>query len=69
MRWNHEDIATAAYDTIMSIGSLGGDGGLIAMDKDGKPAFAINDIGMYRGEVSSDQTTPVTAIYPEEKLK
>lgn len=69
VRWNHEDITAAAYDTIMSVGSIGGDGGLIAMDKDGKIAFAINDLGMYRGEVSSDQTAPTTAIYPEEELK
>ena len=69
VRWNHEDIDAAAYDTIMSIGSIGGDGGLIAMDKDGKPAFAINDLGMYRGEVSSTDSTPKTAIYPEESFK
>ena len=51
----------------MSVGALGGDGGLIAIGPDGKPAFAINDIGMYRGSVSS-QHAPQTAIYPDEKI-
>ncbi len=69
IRWNHEDIDHAAYDTIMSIGSIGGDGGLIAMDKDGKASFAINDLGMYRGAVSSDHPTIQTAIFADEGLK
>lgn len=69
VRWNHESIEQAAYDTIMSVGSLGGDGGLIAMGADGKPAFAINDLGMYRGTVSSDSPVIRTAIYGDEKLK
>ncbi len=69
VRWNHEDIDHAAYDTIMSIGSIGGDGGLIAMDKDGKASFAINDLGMYRGAVSSDHPTIQTAIFADEGLK
>ncbi len=69
MRWNHQDIHSAAYDTIMSIGALGGDGGLIAMDKDGNAAFAINDVGMYRGFVSSDETKRLTSIYPVDVIK
>jgi beta-aspartyl-peptidase (threonine type) len=69
VRWNHEDIAHAAYDTVMSIGSIGGDGGLIAMDGEGRPAFAINDLGMYRGAVSSSAPEPKTAIYVDEDLK
>ncbi len=69
VRWNHQDIDAAAYDTIMSVGSIGGDGGLIAMDAQGKPSFAINDLGMYRGAVSSTQPQTRTAIYVDEKLK
>ena len=53
----------------MSIGALGGDGGLIAMDKDGNAAFAINDVGMYRGFVSSDETKRLTSIYPVDVIK
>lgn len=68
IRWNGQDIHSAAYDTIMAIGELGGDGGLIAMDKNGDVAFAINDIGMYRGWVASWRKAE-TAIYPNENLK
>lgn len=69
VRWNKETIDQAAYNTIMSVGALGGDGGLIAMDKDGKAVFAINDLGMYRGAVSSDAPTPRTGIFAGEELK
>lgn len=69
VRWNKETIDQAAYNTIMSVGALGGDGGLIAMDKDGKAVFAINDLGMYRGAVSSDSPTPQTGIFAGETLK
>jgi beta-aspartyl-peptidase (threonine type) len=66
VRWNHQSIATAADDTIRSIGAIGGDGGLIAMDAQGQPAFAINDLGMYRAAVSSAQPARRTAIYADE---
>jgi beta-aspartyl-peptidase (threonine type) len=32
MQWNRENVQAAADDTIKSIGGIGGDGGLIAMD-------------------------------------
>lgn len=66
VRWNHESIGAAAQDTIRSIGAIGGDGGLIAMDDEGRPAFAINDLGMYRAAVSSAQPARRTAIYADE---
>ncbi|MDV6330261.1 isoaspartyl peptidase/L-asparaginase [Asticcacaulis sp. 201] len=69
VRWNHQGIDAAANDTILSIGSIGGDGGLIAMDASGKASFAINDLGMYRGAVSSDSPVIQTAIYVDETLK
>ena len=43
-----------------------GDGGLIAMGPDGRPAFAINDLGMYRGRMTADGA-PQTAIFADEK--
>ncbi|MFT3997730.1 MAG: isoaspartyl peptidase/L-asparaginase [Asticcacaulis sp.] len=64
--WNGQDIASAAQDTIMSVGSIGGDGGLISMDAAGEAAFGLNDLGMYRGTVSSD-TPAKTAIFADEK--
>ena len=64
--WNDESLADAAQATIMAVGAIGGDGGLIAMGPDGHPAFAINDLGMYRGRVSAGNA-PQTAIFGDEK--
>ena len=66
MAWHREGVQTAANNTIKDIGSLGGDGGLIAMDARGHVAFAMNSPGLYRGSVGS--STPArTAIYAAEK--
>jgi beta-aspartyl-peptidase (threonine type) len=69
VRWNHEQIDAAANDTIRSIGAIGGDGGLIAMDAGGRVAFAINDLGMYRAATSSASPVEQTAIYADEDLQ
>ncbi|ESQ86782.1 asparaginase [Asticcacaulis sp. AC460] len=66
VHWNDEGIQSAADATIAEIGKIGGDGGLISMDKDGKVAFALNVSGMYRGTLSSE-TAAKTAIYADEK--
>ncbi|RZJ98037.1 MAG: isoaspartyl peptidase/L-asparaginase [Brevundimonas sp.] len=63
--WSDQTIQEAADDTISDIGEIGGDGGLIAMDGDGKVAFAMNSEGMYRGSVSSAAPAQV-AIYNDE---
>ncbi|MGD9598162.1 MAG: isoaspartyl peptidase/L-asparaginase [Steroidobacteraceae bacterium] len=62
-----QDLASAAHDTIMSVGAIGGDGGLIAMGPEGEPAFAINDLGMYRGRMAAGGP-PRVAIYADEKI-
>ena len=49
------------------VGAIGGDGGLIAMGPGGRAAFAINDLGMYRGRVSAGGKRE-TAIFADEKL-
>jgi beta-aspartyl-peptidase (threonine type) len=64
--WRGEALDVAADATIKAIGAIGGDGGLIAMGPDGVPAFAINDIGMYRGRISAGSAA-WTAIYPDER--
>ncbi|MDE8651204.1 isoaspartyl peptidase/L-asparaginase [Novosphingobium sp. H3SJ31-1] len=61
-----QPLAQAARDTIMAVGAIGGDGGLIAMGLEGVPAFAINDLGMYRGHIAAGQA-PATAIYADER--
>src|SRR4051812_29911385 len=60
--WRGEGVLAAARDTIDSIGDIGGDGGLIALDGAGTIAFAMNSSGMYRGWVTSAQPAG-TAIY------
>lgn len=65
--WKGSDIVTAAHDTIMSVGAIGGDGGLIAMGADGTPAFAINDLGMYRGAIAAGEP-PRMAVFAGEPL-
>ena len=63
--WNDQTIQEAADATIADIGDIGGDGGLIAMDGEGKVAFAMNSEGMYRGSVSSSSPARVR-IYADE---
>lgn len=63
--WHSESVTQAAQATIMAVGAIGGDGGLIAMGADGTAAFAINDLGMYRGKASSAEPAQ-TAIYADE---
>ncbi|MGZ9100936.1 MAG: isoaspartyl peptidase/L-asparaginase, partial [Brevundimonas sp.] len=48
--------------------ALGGSGGVIVMDLQGQPAFAMTSSGMYRGAVSSSESARV-AIYGDEALR
>lgn len=48
--------------------SLGGSGGVIVMDLQGQPGFAMTSSGMYRGSVSSASPAAV-AIYGDEELR
>ena len=49
-----------------SIGRIGGDGGVIALDGAGNIAFAMNTSGMYRAWVTSRKPAG-TAIYSDER--
>lgn len=48
--------------------SLGGSGGVIVMDLQGRPSFAMTSSGMYRGAVSAGTAAGV-AIYGDEALR
>ena len=63
--WRGDSVQVAAAATIADIGTIGGDGGLIAIDGHGNIAFAMNSSGMYRGWVTSS-LAPATAIYSGE---
>lgn len=54
MEYQNKDLKTAAQETIDQIEKMGGDGGLIALDKDGNIAMPFNTAGMYRGAVTEN---------------
>ena len=58
----------AASQEIEQVGALGGEGGVIVMNREGRPAFVMNSSGMYRGGVSSTSPAAV-AIYGDEDLR
>ena len=54
MKYAKMNIEKATQEVIDEIEKLGGDGGLIAIDKSGNIAMPFNTEGMYRGTVTSD---------------
>lgn len=52
MKYQGLPVEKAAENTIKEIGDLGGDGGIIALDKNGNLAMPFNTEGMYRGAIS-----------------
>lgn len=64
VRLQHIPIAEAADITLAEIAAIGGDGGLIVLDKHGNCAMRFNTSGMYRGSVGNDGVT-WTGVFPE----
>jgi beta-aspartyl-peptidase (threonine type) len=58
----------AAQAEIADAEGLGGKGGVVVMDGEGLPAFAMSTPGMYRGSISSEHPAEV-AIYGDEELR
>ncbi len=54
VRMQHISIAEAADITLAEIAAIGGDGGLIVLDKKGDYTMRFNTSGMYRGTIGSD---------------
>ncbi|RPD40874.1 isoaspartyl peptidase/L-asparaginase family protein [Chitinophaga barathri] len=54
MGYKSMSVEEAGKAVIKKVGDLGGDGGLIALDKDGNMAMPFNTEGMYRGTVTKD---------------
>lgn len=48
MRYRRESLASAARAALASVARLGGDGGLVAVDRRGNVAMPFNSEGMYR---------------------
>lgn len=60
-----EDAQTAADTVVAEVGTMGGDGGVILVSKDGDAVFSMNTPGMYRGRATSGGTNEV-AIFAGE---
>ncbi len=54
MEYKGMSIDKAAKTVLEKVGKLGGDGGLIALDKNGNMTMPFNTEGMYRGAVTAD---------------
>lgn len=64
LRLAGQDLQTASAAVLAAVASIGGDGGLIALDRGGNAVLAFNTRGMYRGEARADQPAQA-AIYDE----
>ncbi len=54
MEYKGVPVSEAGKSVIAKVGALGGDGGLIALDKNGNMAMPFNTEGMYRGAITKD---------------
>ncbi|QEC66222.1 isoaspartyl peptidase/L-asparaginase [Panacibacter ginsenosidivorans] len=65
MELAHQSLKDASDEMIMKqLGALGGDGGMIAIDKDGNIAMPFNTEGMYRAYITSEGKKEIK-IYKE----
>ncbi len=61
-----DSIETAANEVVLKVvPGLGGDGGAIAMDREGRVAMPFNTAGMYRGTIDVDGNVSI-AIYADD---
>ena len=66
MEYKGLSLYDASQEVVMKkLPALGGDGGIIAIDKNGNIAMPFNTEGMYRGFKLNDKPT-VIKIYKEE---
>ncbi len=65
MRYLKEDVHTACETVVGELKSVGGEGGLIAIDAQGELHFAMNSSGMYRAGIDRDGQFSVK-IYADE---
>lgn len=55
-------VQSAGQEVINKVGKLGGDGGMIILDRQGNIAMPFNSEGMYRGMITHENK-PMTAVY------
>lgn len=67
MEFGKWSLKNAANEMVMKrLPALGGDGGMIAVDRDGNIALPFNTAGMYRGFIKADGK-PVIGMYKDIK--
>nr|WP_199156461.1 isoaspartyl peptidase/L-asparaginase [Pedobacter sp. ASV2] len=54
MEYKNLSVAEASKIVLDKVGKMGGDGGLIALDRKGNVAMPFNTEGMYRGTITAD---------------
>ena len=52
MKYKQASSQEAGKEVIKKIGEMGGDGGMIVLDKNGQASFPFNTAGMYRGSIT-----------------
>ncbi|CAG8462589.1 13778_t:CDS:2 [Ambispora leptoticha] len=61
-----ENVADAAINAVEEMRKVGGEGGVIAVDKYGNVAMPYNSLGMYRGYIRVSDGIPHTFIFNDE---
>ena len=61
----HTPLAEAADRTLAEVAALGGDGGLIVLDAQGRYTMRFNTSGMFRGAIGGDGIAR-TGIFPQD---
>jgi isoaspartyl peptidase/L-asparaginase-like protein (Ntn-hydrolase superfamily) len=64
MRYLGESVEQASAAVVEQLGTIGGSGGLIAVDARGNVSLPFNCAGMYRGVIGADGVAQ-TGIYRE----
>jgi beta-aspartyl-peptidase (threonine type) len=63
--YGSKSVTEASAGALAKVTALGGDGGFIALDRQGTATLPFNTPGMYRGYITTDGTIHV-AIYRDE---
>ena len=65
IRYGGADMSTAAANVLDKVKTFGGDGGVIAIDRDGRMIMPYNSDGMKRAAISGSQPGVVRVFEPE----
>lgn len=66
MQWRGESAQAAADAVMAEVGELGGEGGVIVLDGQGRHAYAMNTSGMYRAYLEGGRDPEILIFADEE---